>query len=127
MGSLVFYQVHYHSPPRFPMEAIAEIRSGATALFKQLGLRDFARVDGWLLPPSTTISLGSHGQDKSRKLLGQFDAGTVIFSDINLVCYEPEGALFSRTSGYLKNNVNVCRTSFLISRLTDTSRPTSKR
>ncbi|CAM6120126.1 unnamed protein product [Calypogeia fissa] len=78
-------QVLYHNPPRFPMEAIAEIRNGAAALFKQLGLRDFARVDGWLLPPSSTIALGSHGQGKSHKVLGQCEAGTVVFSDINLM------------------------------------------
>lgn len=76
------------------MVAITEIRSGAAALFKQLGLRDFARVDGWLLPPSSGISLDSHGRGKSGKLIGQSDAGTVVFSDINLVCDDPQKIKF---------------------------------
>jgi hypothetical protein len=67
------------------MEAIAEVRNGAAVLFKQLGLRDFARVDGWLLPPSSSIVLNGHGIGKSGKLIGESSAGTVVFSDINLV------------------------------------------
>lgn len=64
-------QVSYHTPPRFSMAAIAAIRTGAARLFAELGLRDFARVDGWLLPPLP----GAGGEG----------VGTVVFSDINLV------------------------------------------
>ncbi len=43
-------QVAYHMPPRFARREIAEIQEQAEALFSLLGMRDVARVDGWLLP-----------------------------------------------------------------------------
>lgn len=43
-------QVGYYTPPRFPPATVTAIREGAAKLFRVLGLRDFARVDGWLLP-----------------------------------------------------------------------------
>ncbi|XP_002983726.2 uncharacterized protein LOC9643966 [Selaginella moellendorffii] len=64
-------QVSYHTPPRFPVQTIQSIRSGASKLFTLLNLRDFARVDGWLLPPSSSFN-------KSNDFL-------VVFSDVNLV------------------------------------------
>lgn len=42
-------QVRHHLPPRLPIEAVQAIRRGAARLFKDLGLRDFARIDGWVL------------------------------------------------------------------------------
>ncbi len=38
----------YHCPPRFPLEHTQKIRKEAESLFKQLGLRDVARIDGWI-------------------------------------------------------------------------------
>ncbi len=43
-------QVHYHCPPRFDNETIERIQVQAEQLFTVLGMRDFARIDGWLLP-----------------------------------------------------------------------------
>lgn len=43
-------QVKYHCPPRFDNETIEKIQVQAEQLFKVLGMRDFARFDGWLLP-----------------------------------------------------------------------------
>jgi len=43
-------QVTYHCPPRFDNEVVERIQIQAEQLFKLLGMRDFARFDGWLLP-----------------------------------------------------------------------------
>jgi len=43
-------QVRYHCPPRFSNEVIEKIQVEAQQLFVALGMRDFARFDGWLLP-----------------------------------------------------------------------------
>ncbi|MGB9153924.1 MAG: hypothetical protein WCD70_12665 [Alphaproteobacteria bacterium] len=52
--------VEYHCPPRFADEIIARIQKAAEVLFTFFGMRDFSRLDGWLL-----------------------DDGRVIFSDFN--------------------------------------------
>lgn len=44
------HHVRYHSPPRFSMAHISLIRRQAAELFTLLGMRDFARFDGWVLP-----------------------------------------------------------------------------
>lgn len=43
-------QVRYHCPPRFDNATIERIQVQAEQLFTALGMRDFARFDGWLLP-----------------------------------------------------------------------------
>ncbi|PIZ74010.1 hypothetical protein COY07_01265, partial [Candidatus Peregrinibacteria bacterium CG_4_10_14_0_2_um_filter_43_11] len=43
-------QVTYHCPPRFENHVVERIQIQAEQLFKILGMRDFARFDGWLLP-----------------------------------------------------------------------------
>ncbi len=43
-------QVTYHCPPRFSNQKIEEIQVQAEQLFSALGMRDFARFDGWVLP-----------------------------------------------------------------------------
>ena len=43
-------QVTYHCPPRFDNETIERIQVQAEQLFTILGMRDFARFDGWLMP-----------------------------------------------------------------------------
>ncbi len=43
-------QVRYHCPPRFSNEVIEKIQVQAEQLFTVLGMRDFARFDGWLMP-----------------------------------------------------------------------------
>ena len=42
--------VRYHCPPRFSNEIIEKIQVEAEQLFVALGMRDFARFDGWLMP-----------------------------------------------------------------------------
>lgn len=43
-------QVTYHCPPRFDENVIEKIQLQAEQLFSALGMRDFARFDGWVLP-----------------------------------------------------------------------------
>lgn len=43
----------YHTPPRFSFEIIKKIQSHAEALFNLFQMRDFARLDGWLLDDGT--------------------------------------------------------------------------
>ena len=43
-------QVRYHCPPRFDNAVIEKIQVQAEQLFTLLGMRDFARFDGWLMP-----------------------------------------------------------------------------
>ncbi|HEU0117540.1 MAG TPA: hypothetical protein VFR09_02800, partial [Alphaproteobacteria bacterium] len=47
--------VEYHCPPRFSDEVIGNIQKGAEALFSFFGMRDFARLDGWLLKDGSVI------------------------------------------------------------------------
>ncbi|HTJ39105.1 MAG TPA: hypothetical protein VL738_38250 [Dactylosporangium sp.] len=46
---------HYHCPPPRDDETIAGIQRASEAVFKALGLRDFARIDGWLQPDGTVL------------------------------------------------------------------------
>lgn len=41
--------VEYHCPPRFDDRIIGNIQKAAEVLFSFFGMRDFARLDGWLL------------------------------------------------------------------------------
>ncbi len=43
-------QVIWHCPPRFDNRTIDIIQTQAEQLFKLLGMRDFGRFDGWVLP-----------------------------------------------------------------------------
>ncbi len=43
-------QVTYHCPPRFSEDVIRRIQIQSEQLFKLLGMRNFARFDGWLMP-----------------------------------------------------------------------------
>ncbi len=43
-------QVTYHCPPRFSDEAIEKIQYQAEQIFTALGMTDFSRFDGWILP-----------------------------------------------------------------------------
>ena len=52
--------VSYFCPPRFSDTLVANIRKAATVLFSFFGMRDFARLDGWL-----------------------FKDGSILFSDFN--------------------------------------------
>jgi D-alanine--D-alanine ligase len=43
-------QVTYHCPPRFGNETIEKIQYQAEQIFTALGMQDFARFDGWVMP-----------------------------------------------------------------------------
>lgn len=42
-------RVRYYCPPRFSNNQIEKIRDQAERIYKYLGMRDFARLDGWVL------------------------------------------------------------------------------
>ncbi|XP_021901161.1 uncharacterized protein LOC110817073 [Carica papaya] len=91
-------QVAYHTPPRFPINIIKSIREGASLLFQKLGLRDFARIDGWFLPSSTNVF--SSSEDK----IGRTELGTILFTDINLISgMEQTSFLFQQASKIVSN------------------------
>ncbi|KAI3676209.1 hypothetical protein L1987_85810 [Smallanthus sonchifolius] len=98
-------QVVYHTPPRFPLDVIEKIREGASILFKRLGLRDFARIDGWFLPRSASIS-SSETND-----FGRTESGIVLFTDINLISgMEQTSFLFQQASKVGFSHSNILRT-----------------
>lgn len=69
-------QVTYHCPPRFSDAVVEQIQTRAEQIFTALGMRDFARIDGWLMPD-----------------------GNLWFSDINPVSgMEQNSFLFMQTS-----------------------------
>ncbi|CAI0423992.1 unnamed protein product [Linum tenue] len=98
-------QVAYHTPPRFPIEVTRTIREGASWLFRQLGLRDFARIDGWFLPSSTNSFFGT-----ADGKFGRSELGTVLFTDINLISgMEQTSFLFQQASKVGFSHSNILR------------------
>ncbi|KAL5550686.1 hypothetical protein UlMin_000862 [Ulmus minor] len=97
-------QVAYHTPPRFPLDVIESIREGASMVFQQLGLRDFARIDGWFLPDSVHVSRLSENK------FGRTKSGTIIFTDINLISgMEQTSFLFQQASKVGLSHSNILR------------------
>lgn len=98
-------QVAYHTPPRFPEDVIRNIREGASLLFQTLGLRDFARIDGWFLPHS------AHSSDSEGNKFGTSQSGTIVFTDINLISgMEQTSFLFQQASKVGFSHSNILRT-----------------
>ncbi|KAG8377094.1 hypothetical protein BUALT_Bualt09G0132600 [Buddleja alternifolia] len=98
-------QVAYHTPPRFPEDVIRNIRNGASLLFERLGLRDFARIDGWFLPPSV------HSAYLTGDKFGKSESGTIVFTDINLISgMEQTSFLFQQASKVGFSHSNILRT-----------------
>ncbi|HUY68391.1 MAG TPA: hypothetical protein VMV79_03725, partial [Alphaproteobacteria bacterium] len=48
-------RVAYHCPPRFADNIVQAIREAAEALFGFFGMRDFARLDGWLMKDGRVV------------------------------------------------------------------------
>lgn len=97
-------QVAYHTPPRFPIDVIENIRDGASRLFQKLGLRDFARIDGWFLPNS--IHVPSSPDTK----FGRTEMGTILYTDINLISgMEQTSFLFQQASKVGFSHSNILR------------------
>ena len=85
--------VTYHTPPRFSRETTDRIRADAAKAFQALGLRDFARLDGWVLPPASADS-----------------PPRVVFSDINTVSgMEQTSFLFIQASQIGLSHADVLR------------------
>ncbi|CAI9097201.1 OLC1v1033574C1 [Oldenlandia corymbosa var. corymbosa] len=98
-------QVTYHTPPRFPVDIIGSIRKGASLLFQRLGLRDFARIDGWYLPPSARAAYFPGNK------FGSSELGTILFTDINLISgMEQTSFLFQQASKVGFSHSNILRT-----------------
>ncbi|KAL2500408.1 D-alanine--D-alanine ligase family [Forsythia ovata] len=98
-------QVAYHTPPRFPEDVISKIRDGASLLFQRLGLRDFARIDGWFLPHS------AHSSYSEGNKFGTSQSGTIVFTDINLISgMEQTSFLFQQASKVGFSHSNILRT-----------------
>jgi D-alanine--D-alanine ligase len=69
-------QAAYHTPPRFEMKVIEQIRNQAQEIFCLFKMRDFVRMDGWVL-----------------------NDGTICFTDINPISgMEQNSFLFRQTS-----------------------------
>ncbi|XLU54179.1 hypothetical protein S245_048827 [Arachis hypogaea] len=97
-------QVAYHTPPRFSLDAIENIRKGASLLFQQLCLQDFARIDGWFLPNSACNLPSSESE------FGRTESGTIIFTDINLISgMEQTSFLFQQASKVGFSHTNILR------------------
>ncbi|XP_025695685.1 uncharacterized protein [Arachis hypogaea] len=97
-------QVAYHTPPRFSLDVIENIRKGASLLFQQLCLQDFARIDGWFLPNSACNLPSSESE------FGRTESGTIIFTDINLISgMEQTSFLFQQASKVGFSHTNILR------------------
>ncbi|KAF3552390.1 hypothetical protein DY000_02003864 [Brassica cretica] len=95
-------QVTYHTPPRFPIHVIKSIREEASLLFQKLGLRDFARIDGWYLAPTSNISPAPNETSRGRM------SADIIFTDINLISgMEQNSFLFQQASKVIKDRCNI--------------------
>lgn len=71
-------QATYHTPPRFPQIVIEQIRMQAEQIFKLFGMRDFVRLDGWLM-----------------------DNGVIYFTDINPISGLEQNSFFFRQASLL--------------------------
>ncbi|XP_057435324.1 uncharacterized protein LOC130728018 isoform X2 [Lotus japonicus] len=97
-------QVAYHTPPRFPLDVIDNIRKGASLIFQRLCLQDFARIDGWFLPNSDSKLSCSENE------FGRTEAGTILFTDINLISgMEQTSFLFQQASKVGFSHKNILR------------------
>lgn len=74
-------QVRYHTPPRVPKDVVQAIRRGAVSLFRDMKLKDIARIDGWVL---STAFEHITAPDASRQYL-VCPGGLVTFTDINIM------------------------------------------
>ncbi|XP_013648121.1 uncharacterized protein LOC106353000 [Brassica napus] len=98
-------QVTYHTPPRFPIHVNKSIREEASLLFQKLGLRDFARIDGWYLAPTSNISPAPNETSRGRM------SADIIFTDINLISgMEQNSFLFQQASKVGFSHSNILRT-----------------
>ncbi|KAG4992889.1 hypothetical protein JHK87_026346 [Glycine soja] len=98
-------QFAYHTPPRFPLDVIENIRKGASLLFQRLCLQDFARIDGWFLPNSSS-KLSPFSQSE----FGRTESGAIIFTDINMISgMEQTSFLFQQASKVGFSHTNILR------------------
>ncbi|KAI4356102.1 hypothetical protein L6164_000148 [Bauhinia variegata] len=97
-------QVVYHTPPRFSLDVIENVRKGASVLFQRLCLKDFARIDGWFLPNSCCKLTSSESK------FGLTESGAILFTDINLISgMEQTSFLFQQASKVGFSHTNILR------------------
>lgn len=99
-------QVRYHTPPRVPQDIVKAIRVGAVSLFRDMKLKDFARIDGWILQPSFKHVTSPSPDKHYLKTPG----GIVTFTDINLMSgMEQTSFLFQQAAEAGFSHANVLR------------------
>ena len=91
--------VVYHTPARFGTGAIDKIRRNAASIFKLLGLRDYARLDGFFMPNGDVAVQWC----KEELVLGDSESlttdGVPVFTDVNVVCgMEQSSFLFQQAA-----------------------------
>lgn len=84
MLSITIFQVRYHCPPRLARKTVHHIRHAAAKLFQQLGLRDIARISGFVVP--------TPGWDRKYVITDDGPIPTLIDGDENIInaLYEEE-------------------------------------
>ena len=78
--------VSYHTPPLFPEKVVESIRECAATLFKDLELKDFARIDGWFIPDDSDMypTLKQTLTNNGKQTFGVLDNGILLFTDVNI-------------------------------------------
>lgn len=71
-------QVFHHTPPRFTSQMVSEIRRMGEELFIHFGMRDFARLDGWVL-----------------------EDGSILFTDLNPISGLEQNSFFFRQAAFV--------------------------
>lgn len=95
-------QTRYYCPPRYSEETIQHIRREAERLFKAAGLRDFARIDGWVSPEGVVRFSDLNpisGMEQNSFIFQQ--SARVGISHTELICYILENALKRYSKQYL--------------------------
>jgi D-alanine-D-alanine ligase-like ATP-grasp enzyme len=77
-------QVRYHAPARFGVAGIDGVRKRAEDIFRTLGLRDFARLDGFYVPVDDPAIERLEGGETDFEKDG-FEGRVPVFTDINVV------------------------------------------
>jgi len=85
-------QVAYHTPPRFDLAVVQEIRNQAESIFNHFKMRDFIRMDGWLL-----------------------NDGRILFSDLNPISGLEQNSFLFQQAAYIGMTHSMMLSSILSS------------
>lgn len=81
-------QVAYHTPARFGTDAVEQIRASAAETFRVLGLRDFARLDGFFMPegdPAVDWGASAVQAPSVGRSAAAAKGGHPVFTDVNII------------------------------------------